>query len=75
MPYIAALFEQGIGLVEQEDPPALLDRSDPHVLLGELWVLPKEFAFECVALLACHGRHIKGIIGAETFSTVSFGRP
>ena len=33
VPYVAALLEQGIRFVEQEDPLVLLDRSDPHVLL------------------------------------------
>ena len=54
VPYLAALLEQGIRLVEQEDPPALLDRSDPHVLLCKFWVLSQDFALKRVALLTTH---------------------
>jgi hypothetical protein len=62
VPYIAALLEQSIRLVEQEDPPALLDRSDPHVLLCELRVLSQDLALECVALLASHRRDVQRIV-------------
>ena len=71
VPYVAALLEQGIRLVEQDDRLALLDRSDPHVLLCELRVLSHDVALEGVALLAAHRRDVQ----SDTFSIVSFGRP
>ena len=62
VPDLATLLEQGIRLVEQEDPPALLGRSDPHVLLCELRVLSQDLALECVTLLTAHRRDVKRII-------------
>jgi hypothetical protein len=62
VPYLAALAEQVIRLVEQEDPPALLDRSGPHVLLCELRVLSQDLALECVALLTTHRSNVERIV-------------
>jgi hypothetical protein len=62
VPDLATLLEQGIRLVEQEDPPALLGRSDPHVLLCELRVLSQDLALECVALLTTHRSNVERII-------------
>jgi hypothetical protein len=73
VPYLAALLEQGIRLLELEDPPALLDRSDPHVLLCEFRVLSQDLALECVALLTTHRSNVERIVRSRDVLDRLFG--
>jgi hypothetical protein len=44
-------------------------------LLGEMRVLPRDFALERIALLTVIEATLSGSSSAVTFSIVSFGRP